>query len=242
MNMRLFVLCEGQTEDRFVKEILYPYLQNLGIYAMSIICETKRTVSKKYKGGVSKYSKIKSDLEILCKGDPSAFVTTMFDYYKLPAETPGKGTIGDTSGMGIIGNTPDKGTTGNIYEKAQEIETAINTNLGEGRNLLVNLTLHEFEGLLFSDVTAFLGVAKADNKSVMELGRIKSGFLSPEHINDSEETAPSKRIRRILPEYSKTLNGIEIAKKIGIDKITQECPHFKAWIENIKAIAKGGAL
>ena len=220
--MRLYILCEGQTEDRFVKEVLYPYLLNSNIFAQSIICETKRTVGKKYKGGVSKYSKIRSELEILCKGDPTAFVTTMFDYYKLPSDTPGKGTTGDA------------------HKAAQEIETAIKSNLGGLRNLLVNLILHEFEGLLFSDVSAFLGVAKANDKIVIELGRIKNSFPSPEHINDSEETAPSKRIARILPEYSKTLNGIEIAKNIGVDKISEECPHFKAWLENIKALAREG--
>ena len=221
--MRLYILCEGQTEDRFIKEILWPYLQNSNIFVTPIICETKRMAGKKYKGGVSKYSKIRSELEILCKGDPTAFVTTMFDYYKLPSNTPGKGTKGD------------------IYKIAQEIEVAIKDDIGGLRNLLVNLTLHEFEGLLFSDVSAFLGVAKADDKTVMELRRIKSGFPSPEHINDSETTAPSKRIVRILPEYSKTLNGIEIAKSIGVDKIAEECLHFKTWLENIKTLAREGA-
>jgi hypothetical protein len=221
--MRLYILCEGQTEDRFVKEVLSPYLLNSKIYALPIIFETKRTVGKKYKGGVSKYSKIRKELDTLCKGDPTAFVTTMLDYYKLPSDTPGKGTTGD------------------VHKAAQEIEAAVKSNLGGLRNLHVNLILHEFEGLLFSDVTAFLGVAKADEKTLMELGRIKSSFKSPEHINDSEETAPSKRIARILPEYSKTLDGIEIAKSIGIDKIVEECPHFKAWLENIKALQGEGA-
>ena len=220
--MRLYILCEGQTEESFVKEILSPYLQILDIYAKPIICETKRTASKKYKGGVSKYSKIRAELEILCKGDPTAFTTTMLDYYKLPRDTPGKDSMGD------------------IYEVAQGIEVAVKSNLGGLRNLLVNLTLHEFEGLLFSDVNAFQGVAKADNNIVMELRRIKSGFPSPEHINDSEMTAPSKQIKKILPEYSKTLNGIEIAKRIGIDKIAEECQHFRIWLENIKVLAKGG--
>ena len=218
--MRLYILCEGQTEDRFIKEILSPYLQNSNIFATPIICETKRTLGKKYKGGVGKYSKIRSELEILCKGDPTAFVTTMFDYYGLPSDTPGRSTTGD------------------IYKIAQEIEAAVKNNLGGLRNLAVNLILHEFEGLLFSDVSAFYGVAKADNSAIMELKRIKSAFSSPEHINDSEATSPSKRILRILPEYSKTLNGIEIAKKIGVDGIREQCPHFKAWIENIKILAE----
>jgi len=144
----------------------------------------------------------------------------MLDYYKLPNDTPGRCTIG------------------NIYQVVQEIEAAIYANLDAPGNLHVNLILHEFEGLLFSDVTAFFGAAKADDKSVIELGRIRSSFPSPEHINDSEDTAPSKRIIRILPEYSKTLNGIEIAKSIGVEKIAEECPHFKAWLEGIKALAK----
>ena len=221
--MRLYILCEGQTEDRFIKEILNPYLRRSNIFTTPIICKTKRVAGKKYKGGVSKYSKIKSELEILCKGDPTAFVTTMFDYYGLPNDTPGKDATGD------------------IYKIADEIESAIKDNLGGLRNLVVNLILHEFEGLLFSDVSAFLGVAKADSKIVMELGRIKNSFPSPEHINDSETTAPSKRIARILPEYSKTLNGIEIAKNTGVDKMAEECPHFKSWLENIKALAREGA-
>jgi hypothetical protein len=221
--MRVYILCEGQTEDRFVKEILAPHLFRQNIYATPIICETKRTASKKYKGGVSKYSKIRTELEILCKGDPTAFVTTMLDYYKLPSDTPGKDAEGD------------------IYKVATEIETAVNANLGGQRNLLVNLIIHEFEGLLFSDVSAFYGEAKADDKALLELAHIKNNFPTPEHINDSETTAPSKRIIKILPEYSKTLNGIPIAKRIGIKKIAEECQHFRAWIENIQALGQEDA-
>ena len=220
--MRLYVLCEGQTEDRFIKEVLAPHLLPLNIFAVPIICETKRTVGKKYKGGVSKYSKIKTELEILCKGDPTAFVTTMLDYYKLPNDTPSKDAKGD------------------IYKVATEIETAVKEDLGGQRNLFINLTIHEFEGLLFSDVSAFNGEAKADDKALLELTRIKSSFPTPEHINDSEMTAPSKRIMKILPEYSKTLNGIQIAKRIGIKKIAGECKHFRAWLENIQALGQEG--
>jgi len=216
--MRLYVLCEGQTEDRFVKEVLAPYLLPQNVYATSIICETKRTAGKKYKGGVSKYSKIRAELEILCKGDPTAFVTTMLDYYKLPNDTPSKDAKGD------------------IYNVVTEIEAAIKANLGGQHNLLANLIVHEFEGLLFSDVSAFNGEAKADDKTILELAHIRNCFTTPEHINDSEATAPSKRILKLLPEYSKTLNGIPIAKRIGIEKIAAECQHFRAWLENIQAL------
>ena len=201
--MRLYVLCEGQTEDRFVKEILAPHLLSLNIYATPIICETKRTSGKKYKGGGSKYSKIRN--------------------YKLPSDTPGKDAKGD------------------IYNVATQIEAAISANLGGQRNLLVNLIVHEFEGLLFSDVSAFSGEAKADDKTLLGLAHIRNGFLTPEHINDSEMTAPSKRIMKLLPEYFKTLNGIPIAKRIGIEKIAEECQHFRAWLKNIQALGREDA-
>ena len=212
--MRLYVLCEGPTEERFVKELLAPYLLNDSIYITAINL-----------GGVSRYAKIKKALETLCKGDTSAYVTTMLDYYKLPKDTPGKYTVMDA------------------FEDAKSINTAVNTDLGGCRNLFINLIVHEFEGLLFSDVSAFAGEAKASEKDLLELARIKNDpkFPTPEHINDSEMTAPSKRILNILPGYVKTLNGLTIAKRITIEKIAEECPHFRAWIEKIKALAKEGA-
>jgi len=36
---RLYILCEGQTEDDFVSIVLNPYLQNLGIVAIPRILE-----------------------------------------------------------------------------------------------------------------------------------------------------------------------------------------------------------
>ena len=85
----VYVYCEGPTEETFINEVLYPYFFNIGIVVRPIICTTKRTGLKKYKGGVSDYNKIKSELTILCKSHSSEFITTMFDYYAMPANTPG---------------------------------------------------------------------------------------------------------------------------------------------------------
>jgi hypothetical protein len=223
--MRLYILCEGETEYLFVKNILYNYLLDSGVYAIPRIIHTKRTANKTYKGGVSNYNKIRKDLYLLCKEqENSGIVTTMFDYYKLPGDSPGF-----------------KNAAGSIFERACHIESAIEADLGNLRNLIVNIILHEFEGLLFSDVNAFHGVAKGDKNVIAELARIKSIFPSPEDINDSETTAPSKRIKNILPDFSKTLNGIEVAKSIGIVKISEQCRHFKQWLEKIESCAKDGA-
>ena len=208
---RLYIYCEGPTEESFINTTLYPYLQNAGVAAIPIVCETKRTAAKKYKGGVSDYNKIKKELTAICKQHSNEIVTTMFDYYGLPENTPGYATA-----------------SGNIYAKAQHIEAAVEADLGSMRNLFFNLTVHEFEGLLFTDTSAFSYIT--DGTAVAKLQEIKDSFDSPEHINNSSETAPSKRIEEIIPGYSKVLDGTKLAERIGIDNISAQCQHFGKWI------------
>ena len=73
----LYILCEGQSEESFVKQVLSPYLQSSQIYTTPIVL-----------GGVSRYSKIREHLKMLGKNSNS-ILTTMLDYYKLPSDTPG---------------------------------------------------------------------------------------------------------------------------------------------------------
>ncbi|MCL2017122.1 MAG: DUF4276 family protein [Defluviitaleaceae bacterium] len=199
---RLLVYCEGATEELFIKDVLAPYLLTANIYAKPIGAD-----------GASKYSKIKTELTKLGKNDSQAIITTMFDYYALPNETPGV-----------------KNATGSLYEKIQHIESAVNTDLGLP-NVFFNLIVHEFEGLLFADTTAFADIA--NETQLVDLAKIRQKFNSPEHINKSYETAPSRRILGIIQNYSKVLDGTKIAKIIGINKISAECPHFADWVKNI---------
>lgn len=85
----IYIYCEGPTEESFINTVLYPYFFALGIYVRPIVCETRRDANRKYRGGVSRYAKIKSELMILCKSHPHEYVTTMFDYYAMPSDTPG---------------------------------------------------------------------------------------------------------------------------------------------------------
>ena len=71
------ILCEGQSEESFIKKILVPYLEPRGIYMQPIVL-----------GGVSHYSRIRRELKCLGQ-DSSARLTTMLDYYKLPQDVPG---------------------------------------------------------------------------------------------------------------------------------------------------------
>jgi len=220
---RLYVLCEGQTEEDFVNIILNPYLQNAGILTTPIVCMTKRTSMKKYKGGVSNFNKIKKELQRLCGEHPNEMVTTMFDLYAFPYDA-----------------LPLESIPNDVYEKAQRIENAITKEIGNRfGNMVFNLVLHEFEGLLFSDVSAFGSIA--DNEAVSALRKVRTAVQTPEHIDESPETAPSKHIGRAIPDYSKVSDGIDIAEQIGIDKVKSECRHFASWLAKLIDWAKEGA-
>ncbi len=73
-----------------------------------------------------------------------------------------------------------------------------------------------------------------DQKQADQLVAIRKKFSSPEHINNSYETAPSRRIKRVCPQYDKIVDGIQIARRIGIEKMLSECQHFASWIEHMK--------
>lgn len=212
----VYIYCEGQTEEAFINEVLAPYFSNMFIYVTPIICTTKRTASVKHKGGVSDYNKIKNELTILCKQHKHEFVTTMFDYYAMPNNTPS-----------IDCKEPD------IYKRMEMIEKAIKDDIGQP-NCTFNFMLHEFEGILFSDPSEFKLIASDD--IVSELQAIRDDALTPEHINNSPETAPSKRLEELIPNYPKVKNGTILSKAIGIDKILFECRHFANWIEKIRQL------
>lgn len=214
----IYIYCEGPTEESFINEILYPYFLNVEIIVRPIVCETKRTVAKKFRGGVSDYGKIKRELTMLCKSHKHEYITTMFDYYAMPNNTPNI-------------NCQDS----DICNRMKKIEAAINTDIGEP-NCLFHFMLHEFEGILFSNPASFSIIA--DDTIVEQIQEIKDSFPTPEHINSSPETAPSKRLEKLIPNYAKIKNGTLLSKNMGIDIILEQCPHFREWIESIVALPK----
>lgn len=206
---RVVVYCEGLTEETFVNRLLAPIFYSRSIFLTASSCN-----------GVSKYSIIKRDLNALCKNDPDAVITTMLDYYALPAETPGM-----QSHCG-----------GDIYLKARYVENAIKQDI-QAKNLIPNLMLHEFEALLFSKPECFT-YCDLRQSDINKLHAIRRQVQSPEHINDGPNTAPSKQILSIYPAYSKVLDGYNIAEDIGIDVMRRHCRHFDEWVDLLENLNK----
>ena len=199
------ILCEGLSEEAFVNHVLSPYLQDYNIYVTPIVL-----------GGVSRYKKIREHLKMLGRNSNS-ILTTMLDYYKLPSDTPG---ISDCKG-----NSPS--------DIAAHIEQQIFDDLKSEikcQAFIPNLLMHEYEALLFSDVSCFSACKDFSAQDVKKLEKEVSSFPTPEHVNNSEQTAPSKRILRICPSYQKNIDGTLIAQEIGIEKMMEKCEHFSDWV------------
>lgn len=93
--------------------------------------------------------------------------------------------------------------------------------------------MHEFEGLLFSDCKRFGdGIRRPDLAAHFQ--GIRDGFNSPEEIDDSPISAPSKRVESLVPGYEKPLLGALAVLEIGLQAIRAECPNFRAWLESLE--------
>lgn len=206
---RINIFVEGQTEETFVREVLYEHMRNHNIYLNPILVRTSPTG----RGGVVNYEKIKVQINRLCLRDQSSFVTTMFDYFRLPNDFPG---------MAALSNNM------NIFDKVRHIERCFKEDI-QHNNFYPNLLVHEFEALLYSDPEKFLGWY--DENVVDKLKNDLASFQNPELINSGAETAPSKRILKHCPDYNKPLHGALISIDIGLEKIRRECSHFNQWID-----------
>ena len=95
--------------------------------------------------------------------------------------------------------------------------------------------MHEFEAMLFSDCDAFArGIGSPHLAPRFQA--IRDGFASPEEIDDSPVTAPSKRIATLVPAYQKPTQGLLAIQQIGLATIRAQCPHFRAWLERLESL------
>jgi len=215
---KALILVEGQTEEFFVKRVLADYLLSHGIIMIPAIVTTKRVKNgPDFKGGIISYQKVKKEILNLL-GDTSArLVTTMFDFYGIPADFPGVCNM-----------------SGNPYDRVSKIEAGFNKDINDLR-FFSYLSLHEFEGLLFSSPSVIARTLNDPEKEPV-LKRIRNSFPTPEDINDNPETAPSKRIRREFPHYDKAAHGSIIAFRIGLQTMREQCPHFAEWLKRIEHV------
>lgn len=221
----IHVLCEGQTEEGFVNEVLKPYLRSMGVIAVKSI---KVTTNKKKnaRGGLISYSHVADDLWIMRQAKDNAYerhvFTTMFDLYALPDDFPGYDMARKIS---------------NAYERVKALETSFSRAVNDYR-FVPYVQLHEFEALVFCGLDYLKDIypgCDAACNALKEILAVAKG--NPELIDNGPDTAPSKRLINAIEEntksgyrYNKPMTGKDIASKVGMEELRHRCSHFNEWI------------
>ena len=102
-------------------------------------------------------------------------------------------------------------------------------------NFIPYLAVHEFEALLFTEPLRFGAWTNSDHV-VRALTQAAANCNSLEDIDDHPNSAPSKRILEVMPNYEKALHGPLIAMDIGLDAIRNRCAHFSQWLARLEAL------
>ncbi len=209
---RIAIVVEGQTEREFVSKVLAPSLWERQVYLYPSLLGPS--------GGDVSVDRLAADMvSVLTSYD---YVTSLVDFYGFR----GKGSL-------------------TIDALEERINEEVNRRIRRPevqRRVFAYVQSHEFEGLLFSDVSAFVRALIVPNEIIAELETVRSQFPTPEDINDSCITAPSKRIENLIPRYDKQANGFLIAQEIGLSVIRRECPRFNAWVTRLESLGVDSRL
>ncbi len=208
---RLAVTVEGGTEEEFVKRVLADHLRTAGVEPTPILLGRARS---RFGGGNVSVERLVSEMVELSRSFDA--VTSFVDFY---------------------------GFRRKGQQSADDLENTLGQRLRERMGdrwrpsrAIPYVQRHEFESLLFSNVDAFGRVLGAAPEAVGELRAVRAEFSTPEDINDSTQTCPSRRIERCLPSYGKRRDGPRVAEDIGLATMCAECPRFRVWLTSLESM------
>jgi hypothetical protein len=223
---RIVVICEGQTEETFVRDVLEPHFSPSGLYLDAQTIET----SPGHRGGALNYDRVQRQLRNTLRQKSAPVVTTFFDLYRLDKRFPGFDTAMAKSSM---------------EAKVQALNAALAADIValtecDPARFIPHIQPHEFEALLFSDVATLTSVERSWARNTVELSTIRQQAQTPEHINDQPETKPAAHLERLLksPRFSKVDHGPIAAARMGLPCLERECLHFAVWLQKIRSLAK----
>lgn len=178
---------------------------------------------KIHREGGRNFDAMQKDIARSLKQDSAhdVFFTSMIDLYALPKRFPG------TEKAARYDNDP--------YRRVEVLEEAWAKKAGDER-FIPYIQLHEYEAYLFADISK-LSFFYQNTAALEKLQRIVDDVNgSPELIDDGQDTAPSKQITKLLPEYAseKVIVGPQAAERIGLSKIRSRCPHFAKWLGQLE--------
>lgn len=214
--VRVTISVEGFCEEDFIKQMIAPHLLAYDVFATPIVLLTSREPSgEKHKGGAVSVARVASELRRILPS--SDVVTTFYDFYGFKDKKPA--------------------------ETADQLASRIASAVGTPRKLHAYVQMHEFEALLFADPIMVGQYFKAE-----PIGRKVAWAVQqvggPEDVNDSPQTAPSKRLEKWCQTYSqerydsgtKRHHAPRLAGKVGLPTMRETCPRFAAWLARLETL------
>lgn len=221
----IVVLVEGETEQDFVASTLAAHFGARGTSIWPILPGRHGSA-----GGVKRWAVAEQDIVRLLKSGRTC--TTMFDYYRLPANWPGRTAA----------------SQGPVAARATTVEAALHAQICavmgsrfNPRLFIPYVQLHEFEALLFAEpkelAYSLQSIAwRREEELAMAFQTIRDEVGDPEAIDDGFDTCPSRRIQRVVAGYRKRAFGPLIAERIGIERLRAACAHFSDWIRRLEEV------
>lgn len=232
----IYCIVEGQTENAVLKYLIGGHLANLGIDFHAPIVRTSGGL-----GGVKSLSidKLVENMRRLLKDKRLPYVTTFFDYYGFPTSR-GKGWDFAGEAKSMV-RTRGLDTVVDLIEGeiARRAISGLEVRDADAR-CRPYIQLHETEALFFAEPALLAQTLERPNlRSRFEKVVIDCGGC--ERINDSPDTAPSKRIEHAAPNYIKGrsdgAHGPILAKQLNLRIVRNQCPRFGKWLSNLESLA-----
>lgn len=226
-SVGVYVLVEDPTEQTFLRDVLAPAMSCQGVHLYPA-----RIGRSGHKGGNIRFDRARTDIENFLRQRHDICVSTMFDYFRIDADWPGRADVH---------KRVKSGASLKAQEKANILATAMRTAIEQAcpdldvqRRFVPYIGMHEFEALLFSDARVLAEKADLDGSAVE---RILDEYGEPEEINDDPQRATSKQIMTLNSRYRKVAMGKTIAETIGIPTLRRKCVHFDEWLRKLEGLA-----
>ena len=222
----LYAVVEGQSEQAFAHQVLATHLGPKAVFLEAALVGTPGR-----KGG-NNWATVERDVLNFLKQkrrpDGPVYVTTMFDYYGMRLEWPGR----------------ERSRSQALANRADAVETAMAERIGglagpnfDTTRFIPYVQMHELETLILADPGKLCDEFPDRTSDVETLASTVRG-IDPEEINDDPHSAPSKRIIQYVPECQgrKASASVSVLKLIGLLTIREKCQHFNQWLERLEGL------
>lgn len=226
--IRINVVAEGQSELFFAKQTLNKFFNGSRfIDSRCVLTSTDRRNNYEYRGGLTTYKQARADILRWMKQDKNAYVTTMFDFYRLPTDFP---EYEQAKGL------KDHERAVRLLEEAMRKDILDASPTGPSDRFIPYIQLHEFETLLYTNIKMLECeyLTQQDRNALNKLYE-ETKMIPPEQINHGDKTAPSKRLLDAV-DYRKGSAPALWLELITIEQIMEKCPHFAGWIDTLSKL------